>query len=294
MRAISPEFDSVASTDSFLGVLDQFASLRSYSSATPDVAGYRLFSPKPAHRERTRIVKPQMPAGAVAALARARLRLTGFLSVMFIGGLGLAVLAGPATCPTCTSALKVAERTASTRLSYVENASFISAGEHVVHSEELPVLGAATLLDPEPNEARESPITTSSLEPARESVAASEAAPSVVAAGRLPSRITPVADAGPTIQLAAASNIESDVTPTLPLIEVSTPAKRAIAAHDDDDDRAQKARPHRKRTIRAYRTPVSKTAKPSIKNEQFVQRAPRWAQQMYVTPWQTQAFSYTR
>lgn len=298
MRAISSEFDSVTPTDSFLGVLDQFAALRSYSSATPDGAGYRVLSPK-ATRETTRtrrrrIATPELSAVAIAALARARLRLTGFLSVMFIGGLGLAVLAGPATCPSCTGTFSVADRAASERLGYIENTNFISTREHVARSEELPVLGAAALLEPEPSEARKSPITTSSLEPAREAIAASEAAPSAIAAGRLPVKITPVADAGPTIQLAAASNIESDVAPTLPLIEVTTPTKRVIAANDDDDDHAAKSRQHRKRAIRAYRTPVAKNIRPGRKNEQLVQRAPRWAQQMYVTPWQTQAFSYTR
>jgi hypothetical protein len=53
----------------------------------------------------------------------------------------------------------------------------------------------------------------------------------------------------------------------------------------------------RKRTpVRAYRTPKpqavqAKASKPDVTQ---VARAPKWAQQMYVTPWQTRAFAYTR
>lgn len=296
MRAVSSEFDNVTPTDSFLGVLDQFAALRTYSSAVPNAAGYRVLSPKLRQMARKPVRAPELTSAAVAALARARMQLTGFLSVLFVGGLGLAVLAGPASCP-CSIPANLADHAVAERLGYVQNANYVSTREELARATDLPALGAATLVEPDANDANVSPITTSALEPAHDAtIAASDEVPGAIASRRLPSTILPVADAGPTIEVAAASNIENDVPPTLPVIEVSTPAKREIVASDDDETSpAAKPRPHRKRAVvRAYRTPISKVAKSGPKNEQLVQRAPRWAQQMYVTPWQTQAFSYTR
>ncbi|MEI9899512.1 MAG: hypothetical protein WDN31_04510 [Hyphomicrobium sp.] len=97
MRAMTSEFDDAHPTDSLLGVLDQFAALRTYSDATPAFGGYRVLAPIGRARRATRRLRPS-PA-ALAALARARLRLTGFLSVMFVGGLGLAVPRRPGQLP---------------------------------------------------------------------------------------------------------------------------------------------------------------------------------------------------
>jgi hypothetical protein len=289
MRAVSSEFDGFNPTESFLGVLDQFAALRTYSGAMPDAGGYRVLSPKLRRAKRKATRAPELTSATIAALARARMRLTGFLSVLFVGGLGLAVLAGPANCP-CTSPVNLADRSVTERLGYVETARFISTREHLASAADLPVLGAATLIEPEANGANGSAITTSSLEPAREAITAAEAAPSAIAPGRLPATIVAVADIGPTVQVAAATNIENDVPPTLPAIEVSTPRTREIVASDDDKPRIR----HKRGTVRAYRTPMSKTAKLGDDDKELVKRAPRWAQQMYVTPWQMQAFSYTR
>jgi hypothetical protein len=289
MRAVSSEFDSFNPTESFLGVLDQFAALRTYSGAAADVGGYRVLSPKLRRAKRKPARAPEFNSATIAALARARMRLTGFLSVLFVGGLGLAVLAGPANCP-CSNPVNLADRSVAERLGYVETARLTNTRERLAGAADLPVLGAATLVEPEANAASESAITTASLEPAREAVTSLDAAPSAIASGRLPSTIVPVADIGPTVQVAAASNIENDVPPTLPAIEVSTPRTREIVASDDDKPRVR----HKRGVVRAYRTPIAKSQRPSAKDELLVQRAPRWAQQMYANPWQSQAFSYTR
>ncbi len=70
-----------------------------------------------------------------------------------------------------------------------------------------------------------------------------------------------------------------------------------ITASEPEHGPATKSRSVRKRTpVRAYRTPKpqavqAKASKPDVTR---VARAPKWAQQMFVTPWQTRAFVYTQ
>ncbi|WP_072374827.1 hypothetical protein [Hyphomicrobium sp. NDB2Meth4] len=290
MRAASSHFESFDPTESFLGVLDQFAAVRSYSSA-PAVGGFRLLSPKSTIAHRAKRALAPTPA-AIAALARARMRLTGFLSVLFVGGLGLAVLAGPATC-SCTIGAMTAQATSLTRLGYIENAHFIAAREQLAPETAVPTLSLAKAIDSPETTKGVSPITTSALLPAAEVTSTrsdSQTPPSSNAA--LPAHIESLADAGPTVKLAALS--ESD----LPEISPNAP-KTSVAAREQDADASDEDRPrkHHKRAIRAYRTPVA--ARPATRSKSSgdamtVKRAPKWAQQMYVTPWQMQAFSYTR
>lgn len=266
MRAISSDFYSYDPTDSFRGVLDQFASLRTYSGAAPGASGYRVLSQRRSTQRRVtaRALSP-MTSAALAALARARLRLTGFLSVLFVGCLGLAVLAGPASCPSCSDSSHGAQ------------------------------LASSTLLEADVIPAGVSPITTSALEPSREAVPAKHDSPTSSVIGHLPAEIVTVSDAGPSVQLAALASPVSDVPELLPAVEVTSPTTK-ITARETEAGSEGKSHPRRNRVIRAYRTPIAKTAKhaPRVGDYQLVQRAPRWAQQMYVSPWQTQAFSYTR
>lgn len=292
MRAMSSRFDSINPAESFLGVLDQFASLRSYSSA-PAVGGYRMLAPKGrnAGRERRPSAVSRSAAAAIsafAAMTRARVRVTGSLAMLFVGGLGLTVLAGPANCP-CTSDLNVAERSSLVRLGYVENAHFVGTREQM--TPQLPALSVAAAVEPAESSVGESPITTSALEPSREIAAMTREGSSTVSVAALPP-IEPLSDAGPVVRLAAASDIESDVSPELPVITARTPpAKLAVSDVEDETPRAK-----RKKALRAYRTPIAKSERHAARpgDEQLVKRAPKWAQQMYVTPWQMQAFSYTR
>jgi len=294
MRAITSDFDNSAPTDSLLGVLDQFAALRAYSADAPTVGGYRLLTQK--HAKPFKMARDAtMTAATVAALARARLRLTGFLSVMFVGALGLAVLAGPATCPSCGNG--ASEHSSLARLGYAENARFATARNEIKDEIELPILATSTLLEPEASASGVSPITTSALDPSREFAAAKPDQPATIRAGRLPAAaVKALTDAGPTIRLAAAS-INADMLATLPAIEVTTPPKAEVTATDVEAVAEDKPVAPKKRILRAYRTPVAKAVVKRASRSgdgMIVKRAPRWAQQMYVTPWQSQAFSYTR
>ena len=121
---------------------------------------------------------------------------------------------------------------------------------------ELPALSTAALIEPEESAVGVSPITTSALEPSRDAAAiASEALPAT-SADRLPAKIEPLADAGPeNVKLAAASDVTSDVPPTLPTIEVATPPADDVAASEPEREPVAKTRRAKKRTaLRAYRT----------------------------------------
>ena len=148
--------------------------------------------------------------------------------MLFIGGLGLAVLAGPANCP-CSSAFAVAEQSSLARLGYVQNARMMVEREMAQPDAELPALSTAALIEPEESAVGVSPITTSALEPSREATAiASEVLPAP-GAPRLPANIEQLADAGPeNVKLAAASDVTTDVPPTLPIIEVATPPDDSV------------------------------------------------------------------
>ena len=294
MRAVSSEFDSPRTEDSFIGVLDQFAALRAYADA-PAVGGYRLLGTRGTRTALRQLSSSETTSAAIAALARARMRLTGFFTVLFVGGLGLAVLAGPATCP-CTQSARIAERSLLTRLGYAENASLVITREREPHEAELPQLAAATVVDPEPAGTGVSPITTSALEPSHETLSTRRDEIASISVGRLPAKIVEVSDVGPTVRLASVTSTLSDVPETLPVVEVTTPPMTTVTATEAEAPPESKLRvAHRKHTLRAYRTPTEKQAKRSSPgNNEVVKRAPRWAQQMYVTPWQSQAFSYTR
>lgn len=329
MRALTSDFDSGSPTESFLLVLDQFAALRTYTSDAPSVGGFRVLSTR-----RSAVRKRVTSAATVAALARARMRLTGFLSVLFVGGLGLAVLAGPANCP-CSNGFGAAGENSLARLGYVQNTELLTTRESVP---ELPSLSTATLLEPDskllepdikaadlkpvteatsagalpppaeqavatvpPAEASAidvSSITTSALEPTHAPLVAGEAP----AASAAPApRLTEVGDDAPVpVRLAAAPDVETDVPPTLPTVEVSTPPRMEITAKEADEaapaKRTVKSSSARKRSgkraTRAYRSP-STAAKKKV-NPTDPTPPPKWAQQMFNNPWQSQAFSYTR
>ncbi len=177
--------------------------------------------------------------------------------MLFIGGLGLAVLAGPANCP-CSSAFAVAEQSSLARLGYVQNARMMVEREMAQPDAELPALSTAALIEPEESAIGVSPITTSALEPSREATAiASEVLPAP-SAPRLPANIEQLADAGPeNVKLAAASDVTTDVPPTLPTIEVAIPPTDSVEPRRPRARKSvAKTRRAKKRTaMRAYRTP---------------------------------------
>jgi hypothetical protein len=291
MRAVTSDMETGNPAENFLRVLDQFASLRSFSDDASAVSGYRVLTPK----RKTHRAIAQAPA--VAARARARIRWTGSLSVLFVGGLGLAVLAGPANCP-CSTAFAVAEQSSMARLGYVQNATMVTEREFASDDAGLPTLTTAALIEPQENAVGVSPITTSALEPSRDVATVKSDDLPATGAGRLPPKIEQVADAVPaTIKLAAAAIVDSDVPPTLPLIEVATPPIDDVTASEPVYRPVTKSRTvHKRMPVRAYRTPNQQALRANVNKSGVPQvaRAPKWAQQMCVTPWQTRAFAYTQ
>ena len=295
MRPVTSDSDTATPAENFLRVLDQFAALRSFRDDASAVGGYRVLTPKRETKHKTHRAIAEAPA--LAARARARIRWTGSLSVLFVGGLGLAVLAGPANCP-CSSAVSVANQSSMSRLGYVQKAALVNTREFALHNAELPTITTAALVEPQESADGVSPITTSALEPPRDMPAVKGDDLSATAVGRLPVKIEQVADAVPaTIRLAAASIVDSDVPPTVPVIEVAPPPKHDETASERKREPVTKSRLVRKRTpMRAYRTPKQQAvnAKANEADQTQVARAPKWAQQMYVMPWQTRAFAYTQ
>ena len=112
----------------------------------------------------------------------------------------------------------------------------------------------------------------------------------------MPAKIEQLADAGPeNVKLAAASDVTSDVPPTLPTIEVATPPADDVAASEPEREPVAKTRRAKKRTaLRAYRTSNDLAGSRGKKSGEVSPKSPKWAQQMFVTPWQTHAFSYTQ
>ena len=291
MRDVTSDIADASPTDSFVRVLDQFASLSSFASEASTVGGYRVLpsrrtAPRKTHRS---------AAIATTATTRggARVRWTGSLSVLFIGGLGLAVLAGPANCP-CSSAFAVAEQSSLARLGYVQNARMMVEREMAQPDAELPALSTAALIEPEESAIGVSPITTSALESSREAAAiASEVLPAP-GAPRLPANIEQLADAGPeNVKLAAASDVTTDVPPTLPTIEVAPPTDGVAAGEPEHEPVANTRRVKKRTAMRAYRTP-NDLAHRAKKAGEPAAKSPKWAQQMFVTPWQSRAFAYTQ
>jgi len=288
MRVVEYRAGTDVSVAPVLTPMDDFAALRANRAALPAIGGYRILRPRPVRRPPTR-------SHTLQRLASARLRATGFLSVLFIGGLGLAVLAGPANCP-CHSRFAAAPETMrdarlASRFAYVKAAAIDADSE-------LPMLSMATLvesydaLDPSMGA---SPISTSAIvPPSKEPARGGSAAWSRVAG--LPAEIETLSDAAPKlVRLAAASPPEPDLTPTLPIVEMTTPAEPEVIAVDvkPDQDAGPKhtSRRHHRSAARARRARLNAAkANAPIK----VARAPRWAKQMFETPWQSSAFSYIR
>jgi len=292
MRVVEYRAGADVTVAPLLTPMDDFAELRATRAALPAIGGYRILRPRPVRR-------PPARSQTLQRLADARLRATGFLSVLFIGGLGLAVLAGPANCP-CHSRLAAAAQTLRdarivSRFAYVKAAA-------IEADDELPMLSMAALVEPYDGLGSSmgpsmgaSPISTSAIAPASKERARDGAAARERVAG-FPAEIEALSDAAPKlVRLAAASPPEPDLTPTLPIVEITTPAEPEVIAVDVKPDRdagpKHTSRRHSRSAARARRARLNAAkATASIK----VARAPRWAKQMFETPWQSSAFSYIR
>jgi len=311
MRALTANEVGISRTDAFALVLDQFAALRTYPSSPTGAGGYRVLAPRRDLRPRT-----AWRLTDVALRARSRLRFSGSLSVIFIGGLALAVLAGPANCPCNVSAFD--STTSLSRLGYVQTASLSTTRtpaqtniDDAINA--APLASQAELLAPDS-------ISTGTLGVADvktetrslrdvPALAADEIVPA--RAKRLPSEIVPLADSQPAeIKVASVSPAQADLLPVLPSLESAGPATVAAieiastAADADDEPRAAADAPRRETAAhneaprrhaarhRAVKRLYQQAADP--RNPPEHKRYPKWAKQMFDSNWQSQAFSYTR
>lgn len=288
MRVVEYRAGTDASAEAALTPMDDFAALRANRAALPAIGGYRILRPRPVRR-------PPAPSRTLQRLASARLRATGFLSVLFVGGLGLAVLAGPANCP-CHARLAAAPETLRdarllSRFAYMKAAP-------IDPDAALPMLSMAALVEPyeAPGSSMgASPISTSAIAPLGKEPARDADTWRARVAG-FPAKIETLSEAAPKlVRLAAASPPEDDLTPTLPVLVITTPAAPEVTAVEvkaDQDAAPEHASRQRNRSASRARRAKRKAAKAgaSIK----VAGAPRWAQQMFDTPWQSSAFSYIR
>jgi len=282
-------------------LMAEFAAPHTSPAAEATIGGYRLLSSRPLRR------RPK-PAPAASMPAHARMRATGFLSVLFVGGLGLAVLAGPANCP-CNDRIALAEvpqasAPIAARFSYTKDATILDdagadrhwrlqfARESTPAVSELPTLSTGALLEAD-NSVATSPISTSAIEPLKAAPARDgHALPARV----LPDTIERLADTAPKpIRLAAVGGDESAVAPTLPVVEIGPPTDEVDAVEAKPETKPEpvaespaarpRAHPRRRHAARLHKA-RNKASK--------IVRAPRWAAQMFETPWQSKAFSYIR
>lgn len=300
MRVAKRKVQADASTEGFVSLMDDFAALRTEGATVSSIGGYRVLRPRPVRRATAATL-------TLAMLASARIRATGFLSVLFVGGLGLAVLAGPANCPcdrplAASSEASDGARTLS-RFDYAlasaavagesgrQSSSLNLSAAHIADSSELPVLSTVAMLEPdEPTGA--SPITTSAIEPLPD-VSARDGYVSPAHIGALPAKFEQLSDAAPkTIKLAATSIGEGELSPTLPAVVVETPPLPELKAVEEGGEQATETRAPSKHSSARKRS-VSARSRTSAKPDRAkLANVPRWARQMFDTPWQSKAFSY--
>jgi hypothetical protein len=269
---------SAASASGALARLDSFAALR--VGPVTEIGGFRFVRAQEARR--------------TLLLRRVSRRLARPLPLLFIGVLAVAVLARPSSEPHAAMSHDV-EHPA--RFAYARPSMASDADVDDRARVELAALVETT------SAAGSSPITTSALSPSASAPArAMLAKPAHL--GVLPPRLETLADAPPRLVRLAAAAPDDELVPMLPMVEIVTrsppddpatepssePGPEAEPGSDAEPDRAiPKARAARNSRPRKARSRSS-----SSSASKKIQRAPRWARQMFDNPWQSSAFSYVR
>jgi len=292
MRVV--EYMGLPQASGVLTGLDGFAELAGGLSADPAIGGFRIKRARASQRTRIK-------ARALRRTASTRLRASGSLSILFMGGLALAVLAGPASCPCdplhAASPLSAGnDARALSRFAYTRASEIGLARAPTAHRKATALTKLATLVDPYQSTYTKapSPISTGAI-PA----AGSSRKPLVGLAhlGALPSKIDTIAAAQPEpIRLAAADPAEIAPAPILPVIDVATPeAPKATGTGAAGRTRtAHKHTVSKRRRHHAQRARKARSSDPAVIAAKKYARAPRWAKQMFDNPWQSSAFSYIR
>ena len=269
---------SAASASGALARLDSFAALR--VGPVTEIGGFRFVRAQEARR--------------TLLLRRVSRRLARPLPLLFIGVLAVAVLARPSSEPHAAMSHDV-EHPA--RFAYARPSMASDADVDDRARVEFAALVETT------SAAGSSPITTSALSPSASTPArAMLAKPAHL--GVLPPRLETLADAPPRLVRLAAATPDGELVPILPMVEIVTrsppddpatepssePGPEAEPGSDAEPDRAipkvRAARNSRPRKARSRSSSSSASKK--------IQRAPRWARQMFDNPWQSSAFSYVR
>jgi hypothetical protein len=250
----------------------------------------------------------------LAPLTGNPMRMRGFLAAMFAGGLGLAVLAGPATCPSCDPAHTDGQRDAKrilSRLTYTPIDVDVDAREAPPREQTEATVQAdrgepaplTELALAEPAQTA-SPIATSALSPAPDRVP--EAAPAATEpaaaaepeprAAKLPEQIEELPDQGaPSTEIAAAT-VESEPETSVPPVGATTVPLKDITAEDSYDQAPPARTVHKHLTVKQRAARVRKaaprTAAPKLYAPNKYAKIPRWAAKMYDSPWQNKAFSF--
>jgi hypothetical protein len=290
MRAVEYVVEYMALPRAFavLSGMDDFAALAGGPAADPAIGGFRIVRPRSG-------LPPRVRARAMRRLARARQHVTGSLSLLFILGLALAILAGPSSClcglqqADAASLEMKGDATLLSRFAYTR-ASAIGSPSATHKGGTLPKLAALV----EPHEPAgtigTSPISTAAITPLSEA-RASTTRPAPL--GVLPTKIETLADAAPKpIRLAAAAPAEDSLIPMLPMVEIATPEAPETVTVETETKPATHREAHHRRAF-AHRHAHNSRRASSYSSPKIV-RAPRWAKQMFETPWQSSAFSYIR
>ncbi len=325
MREIASKAETVESTAGLLKIMDDIAGLRAAPLPPIAAGGYRMLNVR-GHRPRpTR-------AAAISPLIRRPMRVRGFLTAVFAGGLGLAVLAGPATCPACdpaqTDGRLDAKRIVS-RLTYTDGSADAAAletpaarTEDIVKPDAAEPPAQVALAEPDkpaapiataalgtPTEpvAETAPVTAApsaeapaNVEPEARTVEQPEASPVKEPEARIaeePENIEEVPARDPPRTEVAAATMESEPkTPLLPVGATTLPLKD-IGAEDSFDSTPPSRAVHKhsaaKHSAAKARRIVPRNASaPKLYSPDKYHVVPRWAAKMYESPWQNKAFSF--
>ncbi len=251
-----------------LRVTDAFAALQA-GSGDPALGGYRILRP-------SAVAAPTVRGRGVSTFAVGRL-----LSVLLAAALGAAALAGPASCPCAPAG---GETAGLARFAYAKEAVLVPESS-------APAILAAMLV--EPAAAKDASAMSTAAIATLPAVA--RRGSSLTIADGLPPKLETIADAGPPPLRLASASLSDDPPEALPQV-VPTPPLLDILATDAKPEHSEhkSQRRHYRRARHFAARHRAKADSASAGGAMTVPRAPRWAQQMYVTPWQSKAFSYSR
>ncbi len=307
MREVASKAATVESTAGLLKIMDDIARLRAAPAPAVAAGGYRVLNLRGGRPRPTR-------AAAITPITGRPMRMRGFLTALFAGSLGLAVLAGPVTCPSCDPVHSDGELDAKrilSRLSYTPDLPADAAargtppreptdGTVVVERGAPPALSAIALAEPEDSAA---PLATAAIGPAADPVA--DSAPAAAAAeanpqaAKLPETLEELSVAGPPEIEIAAATVESEPETPLPPVAATTLPLNEVTGVDPEDPAPRASAPHKHMSIKQRRAkaraPATNNAAPSnpkLYAPNKYTKVPGWAAKMYETPWQNRAFSF--